>query len=346
MKRIRFFAMTLTEVVALCFFTTYIAMAQQPSSYAPISGAAADDMIRTYSFYIAQATAVQEFSLKFPELAPELSRAQARFDMAFKTSVENIDSILTKETARWAALKPTILENMRNLIVSSNVTQAQARELAREVSSRAEGKIQSPFLETLLIYHPVFLRNPSEIMTQGYKRTFQSNGHPKAKGVHFQIDYPASWKAREGERPNILSKFVSENGRGFESVMLTVKELPISGGKKISDADIQDLFSDDGVKFLLGLPRDARFISSARIKLEGLPGAMVNYEWEGQRLDMVFRTRNLTFITLFNDKLIFIDCGVIATKGQTHEIETRIKRLEPLFKLIANSLMVRDRWPK
>ncbi len=179
-------------------------------------------------------------------------------------------------------------------------------------------------------------------MLRGYERTFQSANHPKAKGVSFKINYPTSWKAIEGERPNIITKFISENGRGFESVMLTVKELPIPEQKRITETEIREAFSEDTLKVML--PKGARFISSARIKLDGLPGAMMHYDISGQRLDMVLQTRNLSFVVLFKNKLIFIVCGVAALNPNALELEARFKHREPLFRLIANSLVVQSRW--
>jgi hypothetical protein len=345
MKRMHISAVAVSKLIILCslaLLPTPVFKAQQPSSYPKMTNEAANDMARTYSFYMAQAMAIQAFSKKFPELAPDLTRAQARFDMAFKPSVENIDAILTKENPYWASEKPVLLENMRKLIEANTVSLEQARVDVNEFYSRAEGKIPSPFFETLLIYHPAFLRVPSEEFIRGYIRSFESAGHPKSKGVNFKITYPVSWKAKEGERPNVIVKFVGENGRGLESIMIIVKDLPISERQKITEADIQDLFSESTLKILLG--SGAKYISSTRIKLEGLPGAMVHYGMEGQRLDVVMQTRNLSFIVLYKNKLIFIDCGVWATKENAQGLDTRFRQLEPLFKLIANSLVVQNRW--
>jgi hypothetical protein len=201
--------------------------------------------------------------------------------------------------------------------------------------------ILTPTLD-LNAQRPSFLKVQSEEFIQGHMRTFDSTGHPKSKGVNFKISYPASWRAREGERPNIIVKFQNNNGIGIESVMLVVKELPVSERKKLTEADIQDLFSKSTMPLLLG--DGAKYINSTRIKLDGLPSAMVHYEMEGQRLDMIMRTRNLSFITLYKNKLIYIDCGVAGLKKNAQEIDSRFEQLVPLFKLVANSLVVQSKW--
>lgn len=56
----------------------------------------------------------------------------------------------------------------------------------------------------------------------------------QAKGVNFTISYPNSWRAAEGERPNILQKFVSEGGHGLEMMILT-KDLPSPPGTVLTN---------------------------------------------------------------------------------------------------------------
>lgn len=75
-------------------------------------------------------------------------------------------------------------------------------------------------------------------------RVFRTQGHPKAKGVDFQVRYPASWRPAEGERPNIIQKFVSENGRGLESIMLVVKDIPLPEDYKPTKRELDEFFSD------------------------------------------------------------------------------------------------------
>lgn len=68
----------------------------------------------------------------------------------------------------------------------------------------------------------------------GQHITFNTEGHPKAKGVNLTLAYPKSWRADEGLRPNIVQKFVSEGGRGLEIMMIITKELPLPTGRVLT----------------------------------------------------------------------------------------------------------------
>lgn len=46
------------------------------------------------------------------------------------------------------------------------------------------------------------------------------DGHPKAKGINLKIKPPVGWKIEEGDRPNIVKKFVYENN----SYMIITKD--------------------------------------------------------------------------------------------------------------------------
>ena len=55
------------------------------------------------------------------------------------------------------------------------------------------------------------------------RSSYNTEGHPKAKGIGFTIEYPNSWRAVEGARPNIVQKFVSERGKVFETAMIITR---------------------------------------------------------------------------------------------------------------------------
>jgi hypothetical protein len=61
----------------------------------------------------------------------------------------------------------------------------------------------------------------------GQRTTFSTKGHAKAKGANFTIAYPNNWTASEGERPNIVQKFVGEGSDSLVNVMIITKEFPL-----------------------------------------------------------------------------------------------------------------------
>ncbi len=311
-----------------------------PSQYPRMTNAIADEMTKTYSYYMFQLFLVQELSKKFPEMATDLSKAQLHFDRTFKPSIITIDAIMTKENTTWATDKPAFLETAKNKIASVNVTEAQAKAFVAELTSRANGKLTSPVLETLLIYNPDFLKQPAEEFICEYKQTFRTKDHPKSKGIDLQIDFPRSWKILEGKRPNVISTLKSENGRGDASVLFIVKDLPID--RPITQPEIKELLHPTSLKELV--PETGKFISSTPVKLDGLSGAVVKYDVEQLAVEIPLIMRFMMYVVPYKNKLIMIQCGVALLKSEEAILNNRFVHFEPLFKLIVNSVVVQNQY--
>ena len=63
-------------------------------------------------------------------------------------------------------------------------------------------KIIILFILTNLSYN-IYTQDLSRLMSN-----YDIFNHPKAKGVNFSLKAPNGWDCREGDRPNIVKKFV------------------------------------------------------------------------------------------------------------------------------------------
>lgn len=314
--------------------------AQQPKQYPKMSNEAAEEMKKTYFFYMGQVYSVKLFSEKFPDLSTKFKIAQGNFDGEFGASIDNIDSILSIETTQWTELKQEVFKEIKQFADSSNQTNySQALKSLDNINSRAKGDIPSPFLETLLTYNPAFLKQPEQEFLGKYVRVFSTKEHPKSKGVDFQISYPKSWKAKEGKRPNVITLIDSENGRGLEDVILAVKELPIAE-RKLSVKEEKELFSPDIIKQML--PQNAKIVSSTPMKIDGLSSMAVVFDTEQIQLDFKLKSSCLFFITLYKNKLIFLQFYVTSLPNEEKNLILQFSKFEPLFRLMANSLLVNN----
>ena len=156
-----------------------------PASYPPMSNAAADDMAKTYAYCSGQRISVEWLSTKFPEMKADLFNAQQQFDIRFGVAVSAIDAILAKENTQWEQGRQPFLAKLRSDTESASVSEQDARAFLQEVEARSKGTLPSPFLETLLIYHPEFLREPPGEFSRGYRRTREGRRteHPSASSA-------------------------------------------------------------------------------------------------------------------------------------------------------------------
>jgi len=300
-----------------------------------------EDLGKTLGFIMGQRFSLNIIKTEYPNLALQAQVAESEFESSFGNAEENIkyalQEILKEEYPKFLG---ALEKQINDLVPSLQFNQEVAANIIAEIESRARGEMPSPVLETLLTYQ--FIDWPMEEFTRGYSRIFRTKNHPKAKDVDFQIRHPISWRPKEGERPNIIQKFTSENGRGLEVFILMVKDIPLSPEYTITEKDIEDLFVESELKGMV--PEGGKFISAKSIVLDMHKGGMIVYDYVAQRVDMTITSRTLMFITIYNGKMIWINCSVSALPGEEDKLQERFNRFEPLFKMIANTFIIQEQY--
>lgn len=331
---------TLMRVAALFIVIVFITSAMayaQPTLEQTTQDPLYVDLSKTFGFIMGQRFSLNRIKTEYPDLALYTQKAELEFKVSFGKSEQNINKALQEMLKeKYSEYLATMKKQLESSVSSQKLSRTTAVEFLSEVESRARGEIPSPILETLLTYQ--FMERPEEEFTRGYTKVFRTKGHPKAKGVDLQIRHPISWRPREGERPNIIQKFTSENGRGLEMVMLMVKDIGYTPSKQ----EINTLFSEHGLKEML--PDGAKLISAKPIVLDNHKGGMIIFEQTGQRLDITLTMRSLQFVTIRGSKMIFVQCMVTALPGKEAELKKRYSRFEPLFRAIANSFVIQEQY--
>ena len=329
--------------VLAALLAIFMTLLFQPALSQQIKSTLYEDLSRAYGYYNGQKLSIENVQKAYPALAAEASKAQMEFELIFKSSYENIEKELRKILGqRWTEYKNQMQRQIVDSLRSSPVSKAQAIAFIQEVKLRAKGQIESPVLETLLTYNAQFQSNPAEEFLRGFTSIYRTKGHAKAKGVDFQIQYPKSWRAKEGQRPNVIQLITSENGRGFNSIVLMVKDIPLPSGYRITEQELNDLFSPQSLKEMI--PDGASFVTSKAVVLDRQKGGMIVFDQTQQRVDTTISMRSQQFVTVYKNKMIFVQC-MTATPGSSHaELNDRFKKMEPLFKLVANSFVIQDQY--
>jgi len=256
-----------------------------------------EDLSKTVGFCMGQRFTLERIKKAFPDLALQTQRSMLEFKASYGVAEENIKKVLQSMLKKqYSEYLLKMQKQIKSILSSQAFTRQDAINFLSLVDLRSKGQIPSPILETLLTYQ--FIDNPTEEITRGYIRVFRTKDHPKAKGCDIQISYPASWRAKEGERPNIVQKFISQNGHGLESMILMVKDFPPS--YKPSQKELDEIFS--GKESNQIVPEGAKVISAKPILLDNHKGAMVIFDLTGQRLDMTIKVRSLYFVTVSDNK--------------------------------------------
>ena len=162
-----------------------------------------------------------------------------------------------------------------------------------------------------------------------------SNGHPKSKGLNFQIKKPLGFEQSEGDRPNIVQKWQKNKNETskYLSFMILVKNDAFI--KTLNREEwIQYLKYEGGVEDLVsGNPSSS---NSEFLIIDNYPGVITDVVYEGQRLNITAKMY-MTNITVFVESHSF-----------TLQLSSFVKRNRDNYKKLlyqlANSIIFPDQY--
>ena len=224
------------------------------------------------------------------------------------------------------------------------MSKPEAIEFIKKVQRRAEGEIESPYIENLLMYNPMYEKYPVKELLQGFKQKFYCNGSGKAKGVSFEISAPKSWKSKEAYRPNIVRKFTSQNGFGRASISILIRKLPVPDDMILSNQDIQDYIITD--ELIKTVQKDILLKDYGRFFLEGLPGYWQKIDMNMDRGENKIKAKSKFYTFYYQNKMIMIQYFVVnVNKEMTNKKHLELfNKYEPIFNLVVNSFVLPDKY--
>lgn len=159
------------------------------------------------------------------------------------------------------------------------------------------------------------------------------NGHPKAKGVNLKIQTPIDWEIEEGDRPNVVKKFVY----GTNSYMIIIKD----NFAFVSKNEAKEFFNDN--EFLTELIseyssvfNEYEILKQEIVTIDKYPALSLTLKgsMEGSGLNIEMIIKNWTI--LFEDKIVFLQCGGISRRD--------FNALEGLYNLLTNSVIFPEQY--
>lgn len=191
------------------------------------------------------------------------------------------------------------------------------------------------------------LAQPSTLhqFISGDRVTYNSIGNPKAKGLEVTFEYPTNWGGADGKRPNMLFQVTSEKGRGLEICNLAIREIIVSPGDSFTEKDVNEIFNPGELENFV--PQGGVFIDGKQTKIDGQPAAWIKFRQEIQRAGMTLQTMFVLFPVYYDRKLIFFSCGVGDDEDKAMvKVEQRFNSAFPLFRQMANSIIIHSRWKR
>jgi hypothetical protein len=309
--------------------------------YSVINESEIEVVNRTYGYIMGQEYNLTKIENEYPELKIEVIRARLNFNSSFGRAKKIIESELeTIFGDYFNTLNSEALNQISKMVEGIDFDKNYAIDFLQEVNSRAEGYIESPVLETLLTYQ--FIDNPSEEFSRGFLNSYTTKGHQKSKGITIKAKVPLSWKQEEAERPNIVQKFISNNGKGLEVFLFMVKDLGLPEDYIITKEELNEFFTVNELKQMI--PENSDFVSAQKIYLDGQVGGQIIFSSTIKRLDFSIGLKSIHYITIVEGKMFFLQCMISSYNNQ--DLSDRFNLFLPLFKKVANSLVFPDQYIK
>jgi hypothetical protein len=292
-----------------------------------------------YGFVLGQEFTLNKIKYNFPQYVAELQRVELLFNVCFGRSKKKIIVYLKEYLGDEnfekydSELKSKSLEMLETLKLEAEIIEA----FIIEVENRSKGNIPSPILETLLSFQ--FSDYPEDEFNYGFTKTYKTFGHTKSKGTDWQLKVPISWISQEAERPNIIWKFTSDYGSGLQNITMMVKE--VSDNHILTNEEISFFLTTDGLKIMV--PDGARYISSSVTTIDNLKSGVIECEQVIQNIDFSIKIRMLQFVFIYKNKIYSVGCTTSAL-SETINLDAEMKKYLPLFKLVANSIVVNQQY--
>lgn len=290
---------------------------------------------QAYGYVLGQDFSLERIKKEYPELSPIVMLVNAQFNSSFPSIKSKLQEQLVTALGKklFNTVDQGLKKQLRATLGKQVLTNDIAQEFLQQVKERAEGNIESPFIEYMLAVK--YLSYPAGEFVDGYLQRFNSEGHRKSQGLKIALHAPRSWKAKEGERPHIVKKWVSQNGNGLETISLDIRD---TEGSTPTNSEVESFVSSGEVKNFVSSGES--YIDSGVFSLEMRKGYWVEMAVSQERVGSKLYQRVIMYQLFFRGKAIGLMCNAGSLNGNGEKADEAYKRIKPLCQQVINSLVL------
>jgi len=299
------------------------------------------NFIPAWEFYNDQLWHLKAIKEKFKDLTFEVEKAQTAFDSVFKSAYENIEKIIIENMdGYWDLEKHELIKSLDESYLSYQISKKQAVHFINLVNMRANGEKRFECMDTLVMHSQEFQNDPAEEFRRGFTINYRTKDHPETKNLDIEINLPYSWNTKDVLSRYAVLYYKSKDGRGSDSVILLMKNINLYKNDNSKKEVGKEIFSLDNLKNLA--PTGVSLITVSPTILNQQRGAELIYDFVEHRIDKKVKMRTISFVTTYNNKIIFINCTTEAPEGNDKLLNQNFEKMKPLFRLIANSFVIHN----
>lgn len=316
---------------SLCLFLPAAAWAglnYNPNSLRGVSTA--------YGFILGQEASLARIEQHYPSMAMQVELARLRFSSAFpdiKMKLER-ELISAMGESKFRELRAELGGRIDPILRKQQLTPDLAASFLEEVKGRAKGDfIEADALRYLLAVR--YSVNPAGEFFDGFRQRYSTNSHAKSQGIKLMMQLPRSWLGKEGERPHIVQKWVSESGTGPSMIMLDVRD---AEGYNPTRVEIEQLVRNGELKDII--PEGGKYLDGGSFSLEKRTGYWIESAIDQERAGIRLHQRGVMYIFFFRGKAIGLTCASLAPQKESKRVDGFFKLNKPLCQQVLNSIVL------
>lgn len=292
-------------------------------------------MAQAYGFVLGQEYSLSRIEKEFPELTADVELARAQFGSTFPDIKAKLETQLRQAMGEklFQETRTALQTKLKSTLGRQQITREIAGSFLQQVKGRSKGEIESPVLEYLLTVK--YAANPVGEFTDGFRQRYKTDGTGKSQGLKMNLQLPRSWLGKDGERPHIVQKWVSENGTGLEIILLDIRD---GQGYNPTKKEIEEFVRSGEVKE--AVPEGFTYVASGNFTLEMRTGYWVQMARPIERAEMKFYQDVLMYQFFFRGKAVGLMCQAVGPEAEKPKVNEAFKRIRPLCQQVLNSLVL------
>lgn len=295
---------------------------------------------KAYGFVLGQNYTLQRIRVAYPHAALQVEQARLAFNAAFPDIQDKLErelvSAITEQ--KFRELKREINKKITDTVAVQQITPQTAEGFLETVKARSKGNdIEEDVLRYLLAVR--YASNPVGEYVDGFRQRYRTDGTGKSQGIKVALQVPRSWLAKDGERPHIVKKWLSEGGtgkyvlhldfRGAEGYEPSRQEIE----RSVKNGELRDFVPEGGV-----------FHNGGSFSVEGRPGYWIDMSINLERIGYRMYERAYMYQFFFRGKAIGIMCTSIDTEENSKIADAAAALNKPLCLQVINSIVLEQKY--
>lgn len=291
---------------------------------------------QAYGFVLGQEASLARIERTYPDAAMQVEMARSTFNAAFPDIKKKIEAelIAALTEPKFKQLRDEIVAKIRPLLTKQQITPQLAQQFLEQVKARAKGDEMEPeVLRYLLTVR--YAANPVGEFFDGFRQRYKTDGTGKSQGLRFHLQIPRSWLIKEGERPHVVQKWVSEGGTGLSNIILMVQD---TGGETPGRAEMDQFVRSGEIRE--SEPDGSKYIDGGAFSQERSAGYWIDMAMPQERAGMKMYSRGRMYLLFFRGKAISVMCMATSAEKEEVKVTAAAVKLNPLCQQVMNSVVL------